>query len=338
MVYQETFIAMDTTIMMTVVSDAAERTIDRSVRRAARCFYQIEQVCSRFDTDSELMRASRRTGVPVRVSPILYHAMKFAVEAAAETGGALDPTIGRKMELRGFRRNYLSGKPVCSAFAENAGVTFRDLVLNDEKMEMTLKKPMVLDLNAVAKGLAVDQAAKILRNAGFLHFMINAGGDIYAAGQNERHESWTIGIRDPLDPEKLAGTVRLSDAAICTSGHYERPSPVMPGESHLLDPRSGRSPGMIVSCSVIAPFAMLADAFSTAALVMGPETGIEKLEYMCLDGLMIGCTSRRLFTKNFKEHTLWNEQRQASSAGAGIVTARKQGKGGRQQRVRRSSR
>lgn len=300
------FICMDTTVTIKVVSDQEEQ-IDDVIKEAVRNFYQIERICSRFDQDSELMHLCQRAGEMVSVSSILYQAIKFAVETAEETGGAFDPTIGRMMEQRGFNSNYLSGARMCSTFAETSNVSYKDISMIDEKMGIYLKKPMVIDLNAVVKGMAVDLAVKTMRDAGFNNFIINAGGDIYASGHNEQNEPWKIGIRNPSNRETWIGFVRLSDQAICTSGDYERPSTITPGENHLLNPLRHKSPRELSSCTVISPFTMLADAFSTAASVMGTDKGIKKMEEMQLDCLMLTHSSERYYTKNFKENVSWTE-------------------------------
>ncbi|WP_010631601.1 FAD:protein FMN transferase [Sporolactobacillus vineae] len=306
MTVEKDFICMDTIVMIRVVSGKPKQEQVQSILRAAGQFYRVEQSCSRFDSGSELMRLPDKTDVPIRVSPVLFSAIQFAVSAAAETGGKFDPSIGRSLEKRGFNRNYLTGERIHSDEVHPAQATYRDIVVNPVNRTITLRKPMVIDLGAVAKGMAIDLAAAELRNEGYEHFLVNAGGDIFAAGRNEQKEPWKIGIRHPVHHDEIAGTVRLENAAICTSGGYERPSSVLPGEHHLLDPLSGHSPSQLSSCSVIAPFAMLADAFSTAAIVLGPDEGIKKMEEMGLDCLMITRDMNVTSTKKFKEAGSWN--------------------------------
>lgn len=298
---------MDTTVTIKIVSQQKTNKIDQAIDEAAGFFYKIERTCSRFDPDSELMQLSRHAGKSVSVSPLLYQAVKFAVETARETGGAFDPSIGRSMERRGFDKNYLSGEKVRSTFADTERATYEDLSFDEENREVLLKKPMVIDLSAVAKGMAIDVAAKAIRDEGFVNFIINAGGDIYAAGHNVREKPWKIGIRNPARRSEWIGSVRLSNAAICTSGDYERPSKVLPGENHLLDPHRNQSPENIASCSVIAPFAMLADAFSTASFIMGIDKGLKKMEEMNLDCVMITRSLDVRSTNKFKEKWSWND-------------------------------
>lgn len=306
MVCEKDFICMDTIVRIRLISGKPESEQVQSINRAAEQFYRVERSCSRFDSSSELMRRLNKTGVPVRVSPILFSAVQFAVNTATETGGKFDPSIGQSLEERGFNKNYLTGERIHSGNDHPAKATFRDIVVDPSDRTIMLRKPLVIDLGAVAKGLAIDLAAAELKKEGYRHFLINAGGDLYAAGMNEKKKLWEIGIRHPVRHQDLAGSVRLTDAAICTSGGYERPSSVVPGEHHLLDPLSGHSPSQLLSCSVIAPFAMLADAFSTAAIILGPDEGLSKMEEMGLDCLMITRDMKVASTKKFKEAWSWN--------------------------------
>jgi len=146
-----------------------------------------------------------------------------------------------------------------------------------------LRRPLTLDLGAVVKGLAVDLAARELQP--FRDFAIDAGGDLYLGGYNERGAPWRVGIRHPRNPGELIGTVDVSDRAVCTSGDYERTSP--DGRHHILDPRTGVPATSVASATVVASGAMLADALATAAFVLGPREGIALLDRLGLDGVIV---------------------------------------------------
>jgi thiamine biosynthesis lipoprotein len=250
--------------------------------RAFAWFREIEGVCTRFDAVSELRRATERAGVAVPVSAILFEAVRFALLVAERSGGAFDPTVGRRMEARGFNREYRNGKVVRSG--ESGEASWRDVELDVEARTILLHRPLTLDLGGVAKGLAVDAAAREL--APFRDFAIDAGGDLYLGGCNDRGEPWSVGIRHPRREGGLIAPVRVSNQAVCTSGDYERTGAVK-GEHHILDPRTGTSPGRAASVTVVAAGAMLADALATAAFVLGPAEGIELLEREGVEGLIV---------------------------------------------------
>jgi thiamine biosynthesis lipoprotein len=149
---------------------------------------------------------------------------------------------------------------------------------------------LVLDLGAVAKGLAVDLAARAL--SGMKNFAIDAGGDLYFGGHNVDGDPWSVGIRHPRNEHELFATLRVSNMAVCTSGDYERRSPNgedggEEGEHHILNPRTGASPTMVASATVVAPTAMVADALATAAFVLGPTDGLRLLNRHGVDGLLL---------------------------------------------------
>ncbi len=120
------------------------------------------------------------------------------------------------------------------------------------------------DPTGVVKGWAVEEAAWMIAEAGARRFAINAGGDIVVRGGVGPGEPWRVGIRHPRRPDRLAAVVLLRDAAIATSGAYER------GE-HIVDPHTGRPPRDFLGVSVIGPSLTYADAYATAAFAMGPD-------------------------------------------------------------------
>ncbi|MFD1175453.1 FAD:protein FMN transferase [Paenibacillus puldeungensis] len=283
---RRTKLYMDTVVDIQVIpgSIASLEEVEAAMNRAFAAFQKVEQACSRFNPDSELMQAIQTIGTPVPISPELFEPLKFAWEVAKGTDGAFDPTVGRKLEMHGFSRDYLTGWEMDTRSAD-ASATYRDVVLDARGRTLLLNKPLVIDLGAVAKGFAIDLAARELQC--FSGFLINAGGDLYAGGLNETGEPWEIGIQHPGQPDEVVDILQLTNAAICTSGSYERPSERTPGIHHLIDPRTGVSPKEWLSCSVIAPFAMMADACSTTAYILGAARGIEFLKEMELQGMII---------------------------------------------------
>jgi thiamine biosynthesis lipoprotein len=277
---------MGTVVTIDVVGHGATERDRRerlaAVQGAAGWFHAIEEVCTRFDPKSELSQLSTRIGVPVRVSALLFEAVQFALTVADETNGAFDPTIGRQLEARGFNVDSRSGRTVRTLLDGDDPVSYRDVHLDPVTREITLQRPLLLDLGAVAKGLAIDTAARKL--ARFEDFAIDAGGDLYLAGRNVEGESWAIGIEDPRTDHHLVETLRVSNTAVCTSGDYRRRTDA---GHHIIDPRSGITAAALASVTVIAPSAMLADALGTAAFVLGPDDGLALLQRHGVQGLLL---------------------------------------------------
>lgn len=240
------------------------------LQRAFRWFHEVEARCTRFDPRSELVQLTANVGIEAQPSPILFEALQFALMTAEQTGGAFDPVV------RGAEPH----------------ADYRDVALDPERRTIKVLRPLTLDLGAVAKGLAVDMAAREL--APLRNFAIDAGGDLYLGGTNEQGEPWRVGIRHPRKPGELIGSLRVSNQAVCTSGDYERPG-------HILDPRTGVSPQSVASVTVTAPTAMLADALGTAAFVLGPRDGIALLEDQGVEGLIVTAELRHYKTRGWGE-------------------------------------
>jgi thiamine biosynthesis lipoprotein len=291
-------LAMDTVVTIEVLSDRAEAEVGAVIERALAWFERVERVCSRFDPTSEVSRLANQAGQAVPVSPLLFEATRFALALAELTDGAFDPTIGRLLERRGFNRNYLTGELVETADAEDRP-SYRDLVLGPSGGTIESRRRVMLDLGAVAKGLAIDLAARDLTQ--FSSFCIDAGGDIFAAGRNPAGQPWRVGIRDPQQAEGLASSLAISGQAVCTSGDYERRTPD-DQQPHLIDPRTDRSPSSLSSVTVIAPTAMAADGLATAAFILGPRKGRRLLEREGVEGLFITSAGELRATAGYQRY------------------------------------
>ncbi len=290
-----------TAMMGTVVSILVNRLADDACQQAAcetaiteawSWFAQVESVCSRFEPTSELCTLSRQVGRPVRVSELLFEVLHFALGVAERTGGAFDPTVGDTMITGGFARNFRSGQLVERASFSDVAASFRDVVTVPETRTVTLHRPLTLDLGAVAKGRAIDLAAKAL--GAFESFAIDAGGDVFAGGRNTNNAPWVVGIRHPRRPGDMIATVHVSNLAACTSGTYER------GE-HLVQARAGAARDALASATVIAPSAMVADALATAACVLGADEGLDLLLAEGVEGLLVRSDLTMVRTPGFPD-------------------------------------
>jgi FAD:protein FMN transferase len=298
--YAHSAALMGTMVKIEIVrtDDAIEPAERRhGVERALEWFRQIEECCTRFDPRSELMQLTQHVGTPVRASDMLFEAVRFALALAEETDGAFDPTVGFRLEQLGFDREHRTGRVVRTDIAADDVASYRDVRLDLAERTITLLRPLVLDLGAVAKGLAIDMAARELQS--FENFAIDAGGDLYLGGHNGNGEPWSVGIRHPRDENELIDSLRVSNAAVCTSGDYERRSPHDAEKSHhIIDARTGASATGIATVTVVAPLAMIADGLATAAFVLGPSGGIDLLDRNGVKGLILTATLERFATRD----------------------------------------
>ncbi|MGH2470264.1 MAG: FAD:protein FMN transferase, partial [Chloroflexota bacterium] len=251
-----------------------------ALERALGWFVEVERVCSRFDPESELSRLCRVVGRPVHVSRLLFEAVRVALQVSRVSAGRFDPTLGAALASRGFNRHWASGQRLAAPLppsAHHAGGPR----LNIRRQTITLTAPVLIDLGAIAKGLAMDLAARELADRDA--YCIDAGGDLLVRS-GEGQAPWRIGIEHPRRPGALIATLKVPAGAVCTSGDYERRSGA---GHHLLDPHTLEPAAGLASVTVIAARATVADALATAAFVAGPEEGPQLLREQEVDGLLV---------------------------------------------------
>ena len=121
-----------------------------------------------------------------------------------------------------------------------------------------------LDPTGLVKGWAIDEAGRLLRQAGCVDFAVNGGGDVLTSGDAAPGRPWVVGIVDPRDRTRVFETVPVRNLAVATSGTAER-------GPHIGDPFTGRAATSLLSATVIGPAMSEADAYATAAFVLGPD-------------------------------------------------------------------
>lgn len=273
--------AMGTVVSIQVVGGGSAPARLTLAEQAFAWFREVESALSRFDPGSELRRLTSVVGVPTPVSPMLMAALQFALALAEETDGAFDPTVGRRMVLAGFDTYYVTQRRSTTEVPDE-GATWRDIAVDDDAGTVTLHRPMHLDLGAVAKGLAIDLAAKELAPAG--DFAIDAGGDLWFGGHNQDGAPWHVGVRHPQASNEVIEALHVSDAAVCTSGSYEK----FAGDTHhLLNAQDGKPVRGTASVTVVAPTAMVADGLATAAFLLDPSAGLDLLQRHGIQGMIL---------------------------------------------------
>ena len=152
-----------------------------------------------------------------------------------------------------------------------------------------------IDPSGIVKGWAIYNAAEMLANMGFKNFYVDAGGDIETRGMNDAQEAWSVGIRNPFNPNEVIKILQLSDKGVATSGTYIR-------GDHIYNPKKEGPIEDIVSLTVIGPNVYEADRFATAAFEMGKE-GIGFLEKLKgFEGYMINNTGIATMTTGFERY------------------------------------
>ncbi|KOO40373.1 FAD:protein FMN transferase [Priestia koreensis] len=282
--YTKSMLCMGTIISIKVIaSPNSEKNVHNDLEKVSTIFRQVESIASRFSPDSEVMSLLEKNGKPARVSPFLFEMTRFALQIAEATDGVYDPTIGNQMEKSGFNRHYLTNRIQQTALSTSP-TTYKDVILYPELGAIQLQKPLILDFGSIAKGFAVDVAVKAL--SFYEGVMIDAGGDVFVRGRNERRELWKVGIKHPIEKDRPLAVLNVTDVAICTSGSYERKSAHDTSFHHIQFPK-GSSPNELISCTVVAPFGMMADSLSTASFLLGYKKAKKLLQELQVEGLFI---------------------------------------------------
>jgi FAD:protein FMN transferase len=273
-------------VMGTVINLTLWTDRDHDAARAATAvfaeFRRIEALMTSWTDDSAVARITQAAGKgPVRVDRETFQVVQRAQEIARLTGGAFDVTLGAFHNLWRFGSHQTDTIPSDRAIADQVKlVDYRRVRLWPGKRAVTLSRPgMAITLGGIAKGYAVDRAAAILVEAGFVDFIIQAGGDLLVSGQRGDRK-WRVGIRDPRGARTTPFAVAdIQDRTFSTSGDYERTF-IKDGVRyhHILDPKTGRPARTCRSVTVMAKDAMTADGLSTALFVMGPDAGMALVE------------------------------------------------------------
>ena len=208
--------------------------------------------------------------------------LEYAHSLSASTDGLFDITVGPLVQLWGFKEGAEIWFPPkdsqINQLLENIGNNTWD-VIDGRLLKTNLN--VQIDVNAIAKGFAVDAISAMIESFGFINYMVEIGGEVYCAGTNDLGEFWNIGIEWPdFDSRTLSKIVNLSEAAMATSGDY-RNYFLSNGKhySHIINPKTGKPiEHALASVTVISKTCMDADGLATALLVIGTEDALDFIE------------------------------------------------------------
>jgi thiamine biosynthesis lipoprotein len=282
---EETLISgqtMGTTYHIKVVTGKA-KNLSRLKEKIDQRLSQINWSMSTWLKESEISRFNdlKKVGEKFEISADFLQVMIVAENLYGLTEGAWDGTVNPLVKLWGFggadRRNTLPPPEKVRQLVSDVG--FPNIKIS-ENSSLVKKKPSIsLDLGSIAKGYAVDKISELIEQNGIKNFLVEIGGEVYAAGVRKDGENWKIGINTPrpdAPPDQIYQALTIRNKALATSGDY-RDFFEINGKrySHIVDPRTGYPVNNgVVSVSVIADNCTFADGLATALMVMGPEKGL----------------------------------------------------------------
>ena len=294
---------MGTIVEITVAHDSEEQARS-AISEAMTEFQRTEDMMSSYKPGSAVDQLNRGGSLAkVPVGREVFELIQHAADVSRASGGAFDATIWPISRLWGFDQG---GRipPVGEIEEMRTLVGYGNLKFDSSNYSVGFAVDnMGVDLGAIAKGWAVDKAMERLSARGIRNAIVDAGGDLRVAGARPGKKFWRIGVQHPREPGTLIMTFELSDAAIVTSGDYERFF-ISDGVRyhHILDPATGQPARGCQSVTVLAPTAAEADACSTAAFVLGPEKGITFLRGRPgVRGVIVGADGRMHWTDDALE-------------------------------------
>ncbi len=288
--YQDTRLLMDTTVNIKLFADS-DKAAQSALNAAFAEMTRIDALMSFYSKNSELSKINRiASKKPVKVSPEIYNIIKDSMYYAKLSRGGFDLTVGELTKLWGFGTQSQK-LPSKTALKNSLFLVGYELVkFNDDKLTVSLTKAgMSLDLGGIAKGYAMDRAMDIIKRHGITSALINAGGDILAAGYKSGGKNWRIGIQHPRKKDVIVKKMNIYNQAVVTSGDYER---YFEQDGiryhHILDSFTGMPARKCQSVTIISKDALSADALSTAVFVLGAKAGMRLIETLDhTEGLII---------------------------------------------------
>ena len=267
---------------ITVVADN-EIKGDQNIKLAISEIDRIEKLISSWDPNSETSKINDAAGkTSVVVSQELFDLIDRCLKISKLTDGAFDISYASMDRIWKFDGS-MKTMPSKAAIQESVSrVGFQNIILDKQNTSVFLKLTgMKIGFGAIGKGYAADKAKELLLKKGVTSGIINASGDMNTWGKQPDGSEWKVALTNPMDKNKGFGLLPVVDQAVVTSGNYEK-QVVFNGTtySHIIDPRTGYPSKGILSVTVFAPKAELADALATSVFVMGKETGLDRINQL----------------------------------------------------------
>jgi len=259
-------LAFGTTIQIALVH-ADEQVARMAIRDALAAAQRVDRLMSIYHPGSQVYRLNR-DGVLRQPDAQLLAVLAQARALSQLTHGAFDITV--QPLWRAWSEAVARGALPVPAQRRQAKARVDWRQVEFDARRVTLAPGMAITLNGLAQGYAADMALAAVQAHGVRHALLDTG-EFVARGRKRAHQPWTLGVRDPREPQALAATLFINGCAVATSGDYATSFTPDHLHHHIFDPAVGDSPQELASVTVMAPTGMLADGLSTAFMVLGRE-------------------------------------------------------------------
>lgn len=275
---------------MTAWLDLADQPLaQRTLTQVEALFHAAEARFSRFRTTSELAQVNAQAGQWTSVSNVFWRLLTHALHLSRATDGLFDPTVFNAVVATGYDRDFAEVRQRTTprnGYALTDTPTLRGswqaVELDPVQHALRLPPDVKLDLGGIAKGATAQAAVHFLSQWG--PCLVDAGGDLVAGDAPTGWPGWLVGIAKPTpfalepvaeEPASDLAHLWLKNSALATSGtDYRRWQQGGVMVHHLIDPRTGTAAATdLLTVSVLAAEAAVAEAWAKAALILGAKAG-----------------------------------------------------------------
>jgi FAD:protein FMN transferase len=296
------FRAMGTEVAVDIVTGPGEnekKKIEKTLNEIRKIFENNENIFSRFKEESELSKVNAQLGRETKISPKLFEMLTLCLAYYKKTDKYFDPRILTNLEAIGYTQNFADTKWPEINLGEKEAISNsleEDLILNKEGWSLLIKKK--IDTSGIVKGFTVDEAAQFLKSNNFRNFIVDAGGDMYLNGLNERGKAWEIGL------EGSNIKLQITDEGVATSGISRKRWRL--GEKkfhHLINPKKFEEFKFeIKSVTVISQDTIEADVLAKSLFLMGKEAGLERAKEKKIKALFLDYKSNAYLSEEIKKN------------------------------------
>lgn len=294
--FEITIVAKDT--------ETANRNIDAVIAEITR----IEYLISDWKPETQISAVNRNAGIkPVKVDQEVFDLTKRALQLSKLTNGAFDISFAAMDRIWKFDGS-MTEMPTTEAIKKSVEkVGYRNIILDSLNSTIFLKlKGMKIGFGALGEGYAADRCRNMMIAKGIKAGIVNGSGDMSTWGKPPKGKNWTIGITNPFHKDSLYAIVPLKDAAVVTSGSYEK-FVVFNGKryAHIINPATGYPATGLTSVTVFGPDAEMANGFSTSMMVLGKDAALKFIQsfpaYSCI---LFGDDGQVYHSENINEKML----------------------------------
>ncbi len=281
-VFSRPILLMGSRFDITVVADHEDQGnayIDSAIAEITR----IEKLISDWDSKSQVSEVNRNAGKKAtKVDKELFDLVKRSIAISKLTDGAFDVSYASMDKIWKFDGSMTAMPTADTILKSVEKIGYQNILLDEENQTIFLaKEGMKIGFGANGKGYAADKTKQYLISKGVVSGIINASGDMNTWGNQPDGKEWMVAITNPMNKNNAFALLPLKQGAVVTSGDYEK-FVEFDGirYGHIINPKTGYPATGIISVTVFAPSAELADALATSVFVMGVSTGLDRINQL----------------------------------------------------------